>query len=266
MDNSVERVYQDVSSIRRIQEQLRTVETGFFSTISQFLALPGLVGFWPMSSVQRSTGNAYDMSGQSRTLTYNGNPTYNIFNNFIPYFDADGTGDFLSRADETDLDILGSETIYASAVRGLTLGGWFYFDRLATDEGLISKAPSAGNYAYALQKLSAGNVVRLIVSGDGTNLISISSAAVATATWYFIVGRYIPSTSVDIYVSGVKSTNTTSIPAALFNSTASLLVGSLGTASQPLDGRATLCFLCANALPDTIIASLFNETRGYFRV
>ena len=90
--------------------------------ISPFLALPGLVGFWPMSSVQRSTGNAYDLSGQTRTLTYNGNPTYNINNDFAPYIRLDGTGDFLSRADETDLDILGTETIYASTVRGLTLG------------------------------------------------------------------------------------------------------------------------------------------------
>ncbi|NJO31403.1 MAG: hypothetical protein HC874_30490 [Richelia sp. SL_2_1] len=79
-----------------------------------------------MSSVQRSTGNVYDLSGQGRTLTYNGNPTFN-YTGLVPYVSLDGTGDFLSRADETDLDILGTETIYNSAVRGLTLGGVVLF-------------------------------------------------------------------------------------------------------------------------------------------
>ena len=75
--------------------------------VSRYQTLPGLFGVWPFSSVQRSTGNVADFGGQQRTWTYNGNPTFNLYNNLVPYAELDGTGDFFSRADETDLDILG---------------------------------------------------------------------------------------------------------------------------------------------------------------
>ena len=58
--------------------------------IPSFLALPGLIGAWSMSNFQRSTGNVYDLSVQSRTLTYNGNPTFG-YENFVPYLHLAGS-------------------------------------------------------------------------------------------------------------------------------------------------------------------------------
>lgn len=232
--------------------------------ISPFLAIPGLVGYWPMSSVQRSTGAAYDLSGQVRTLTYNGNPTYNIWNNLVPYIRLDGTGDFLSRADETDLDILGTEAIYASTVRGLTLGGWFLFDAIGIDAGLISKFGAAGQRSYMLEQRSS-DTVQLRISVDGTALIDVTSGTITTAQWYFIVGRFTPSTEQVIWLNGVKTINTTSIPASIFNSTSALQVGAFASANF-VNGRAALCFLSANAVSDAIISSLFQQTRGAFGV
>jgi len=232
--------------------------------ISPFLALPGLVGYWPMSSIQRSTGNAFDLSGQARTLTYNGNPTYTVFNSVVPIINLDGTGDFLSRADETDLDILGTETIYAAAVRGLTLGGWFLFDTIGVDAGLISKFGAAGQRSYMLEQRSS-DTVQLRVSVDGTALIDVTSGVITTAQWYFIVGRFTPSTETAIWVNGVKTVNTTSIPASIFNSTSALQIGAFASANT-VDGRASLCFLSANALTDAVISSLFQQTRVAFEV
>jgi len=113
--------------------------------ISPLLALPGLRGFWPMSSFNEA-GNAYDMSEQGRVMTYNGNPLYN-YDGVVPYVALDGIGDFLSRADEAGLDIIGTETYVDGAVHGLTLGGWFYFDNaLGSNEKLIAKwDTTAGN-------------------------------------------------------------------------------------------------------------------------
>jgi hypothetical protein len=238
--------------------------------ISRFLAIPGLVGFWSMSSVQRSTGNAYDLSGQGRTLTYNGNPTYNIYNNFVPYIDLDGTGDFLSRADETDLDILGSETVYASGVRGLTLGGWFWLDALSggTARGFINKYTGTGNQRSYTLILATTDAPRFVVSSDGINDTLVTSAStLSTGQWYFLVARFVPSTSLDVYVNSVKTTNTTSIPAALFASTANLDIGRFNqNSANVMDGRTSLCFLSANTLPDALINALFHQSRLLFGV
>lgn len=236
--------------------------------VSRFQALPGLVGFWPMSSVQRSTGNAYDLSDQGRTLTYNGNPTYNIYNNFVPYIDLDGTGDYLSRADETDLDILGTETIYNAGVRGLTFGGWFWADGVAAaNQGLIGKYnATTGNASYLLR--FATNNARAILSNTGAYIAGLdlgSTVPILASTWYFIVERFIPSTELAISVNGVWTRDTTGIPANIFNGNAPLDIGGYEGANL-LDGRATLCFLCANSLDDSLIGSLFQQTRVLFGV
>lgn len=230
--------------------------------ISPFLALPGLVGFWPMSSVQRSTGNAYDLSGQGRTLTYNGNPTYNIYNNLVPYIDLDGTGDYLSRTDETDLDILGTETIYNSAVRGLTLGGWFWFDSLtvSSNRHIIGKGiPGVdANPSYSMWVWTGSTTsINFWAIGASTGSTGIICP---TGQWVFCVSRWIPSTSVKMWANSSTATSTSTIPASLNNSAYTFYI------MDQIDGRASLCFLCANALSDTRISVLFEQTRGAFDV
>lgn len=237
-----------------------------------FLSLSGSVGFWPMSSVQRSTGNAYDLSGQGRTLTYNGNPTYNIYNDIVSYLDLDGTGDYLSRTDETDLDILGTETIYNSSVRGLTIGGWFYNNAnfAAGGTGLIGKynfnAGSNGSYLL----YGTTTTPTMLVTNGTTNTTRTSSVTVSTGEWWFGVGRYTPSSVLDIFVgksSGLtKTTNSTSIPASINNTTVPLEIGAFNVANNFYTGRVSLCFLCANALPDALISSIFQHTRKAFGI
>lgn len=235
--------------------------------IDPFLSLPGLVGFWPMSSIQRSTGNAYDLSGQGRTLTYNGNPTYNIFNGFVPYIDLDGTGDYLSRADETDLDILGTETVYASTARGLTLGGWFWMDNFtAATQGLIGKNNGATNNRSYLLLASNTPLFRFQVSVDGVATVAVDSATPSAGGWYFLTGRFLPSTELALWTNGVKTANTTSIPASIFNGNAALEIGNANAGTLPMDGRAALCFLSANAIPEVKLIEVFNATRRYFGV
>lgn len=233
--------------------------------VAGFQALPGLVGFWPMSSVQRSTGNVYDLSGQGRTLTYSGNPTFN-YTGLVPYASLDGTGDYFTRADETDIDILGTETIYNSSVRGLTLGGWFYFNSLGSRRILISKSNDTTNSSYWLE-LNSGNGVSFYI-GNGVSFYNANSAnVIAVNTWYHICGVYIPSTSVSVFLNGVKVTYSTSIPSTLLNSTFPFNIGTYNnTGLLPLSGRASLCFLSANALSNSIINGLYQRSRLLFEV
>lgn len=234
--------------------------------ISPFLALTGLRGFWPMSAIG-TTSNARDQSGSNRVLTYNGNPTYN-YDGLVPYIDLDGTGDFLSRPDEAALDITGTETYVAAAVRGLTCGGWFYFNNAAAaQEVALSKGlGGAANTSYWLNRQAAGQG-RFIV-GDGAAFQGPTSTAVISQdAWTFIVGRFVPSTTVDLWVNTEKSTDSVGVPAALLNTAAPLNIGSYNNGTGFfLTGRASLCFLCAAALSDTIIDSVFQQTRAAYRV
>ena len=249
---------------RRIRN-LEALGNGVFvgNVLASYMALPGLVGFWPMSSVQRSTGNAYDLSGQGRTLTYNDNPAYTYYNGLVPYIDLDGTGDFLSRATETDLDIQGSETIFTTGAAGLTMGGWFWADATA-DPTLISKHDNATatNSSYMLD-ISSG-LTRMIVYNASTGY-SVSGEALTIGVWYFIVGRFVPSTSVDLWVNATKTSNTTSIAASLNATTPPFQIGARNSAAL-LNGRASMVFLCANALGDDLISSLFQASRVLFGI
>lgn len=225
----------------------------------EFLGLPGLRGYWPMSAFD-SSGNAIDQSGNGRTLTYNGNPTYNFTTQGGPYCDLDGTGDYFSRADEAGLDILGTEAYVATANAGLTLGGWFWADVLSGTQGLIAKTGSVTTAAYNLVFNSTAARMEAISAGTG---YSASSAALSTSTWYFIAGRFDPSTSVDVWVYTTKVSNTTSIPASLTNSDGPFQIGSY---SGTLNGRVGMCFLCTMVLSDTAIENIYEGTRAFYGI
>lgn len=236
------------------------------NAISSFQNIPGLVGFWPMSSVQRSTGNAFDLTSQGRTLTYNGNPTYNIYNDFMPYIDFDGTGDFLSRADETDLDVLGTETIYNSSVRGLTVGAWVWFDSVSGIRIIISKDDVGANRSWSMWLQSSLLQSIVFAPGGGSFANTVSTTTLVVNTWHFCVFRFVASTSLTGFINGVvEGTDTSSVPASINSTAASLEIGrdALG---RNLDGREALCFMSANALSNALINSLFQQSRVLFRV
>ncbi len=229
-----------------------------------FLGLPGLRGLWYPGDAD-DTGAVYDISGQGRKLTYNGNPFIALQNSLVPYFAFDGTGDFLSRPDEAGLKVIGNEGYVAAALRGLTIGGWFWADSLAASPVLISKYTAAGNLrSYKLDISSSA--VRMIVSGTGADAFVATTGAIAAANWYFVVGRYTPSTAVAAFVNNNQSTFTTTIPATLFNTTAAFQIAASDAGTNLLTGRFGLAFLCAAALPNALLTYLFARTRALFGV
>lgn len=227
-----------------------------------FLGLPGLRAYWPMNAFDAS-GNAIDQAGLDLVLTYNGNPGYNVTTQGAGYLDLDGTGDYLSRADEASLDIIGTETCVASAQRGLTIGGWFWFDVTGT-ETMISKYESSSQLSFLLRLDTSTPTFYISDTGSDVSLKSVAAATISTSTWYNIVGRFDPSTELAIFVNGTKTTNTTSIFSAIFNSTGALRIGAIFSASQLLNGRVSNCFMSAMALSDTAISNLYNNTKAAY--
>ena len=234
--------------------------------IDTFMNIPGLVGFWPMSSVQRSTGNAYDLSSQNRTLSYNGNPIYNIYNDIMPYIDLDGTNDYLSRPSETDLDITGTETIYDSSVRGLTIGGCYWFDAIGTNNGLHTKFDgtiSGSSWSMSLNSFGLTNSCTFnVFSSPNQHPISSGNNTIITNTWYFIVGRYIPSTEVKLFINDDSYSTTSNIPPSINITSSNLELGSDGGISSRLNGRLSFNFLSSNSLSDAYINILYQNIKS----
>lgn len=243
------------------------------SACSAFLALPGLIGFWPMSPVRldSTTSQCRDLSGMDRNLTNNNTVTFG-YDDLAPYanFVAAST-QYLNKADGGAgnwADVIGTESHIIAAQRGLTLGGWFYFDSdTGSNQNLLTKRGADGNLSYYLRRSAAG-VAQLSISPDGTaaNTITGSGASPADSAWYFIAGRFDPSTTIDVWVNDNQTTTAAGVPASIFDSTADFVIGATGVPSEYLDGRASMCFLCSAALSDAIINQLYQWTRAMFGV
>ncbi len=244
--------------------------------------LTGLRGFWPMSAVDAS-GNVQDQSGHGHHLTYNGTirfrqDTGTYGRTVAACARFDGTGDYLSRADEADLDVTGTEAFHVSqasvdgAAMGLTLGGWWRPEDAAASQPLIDKfSLAAGNYSYTLLLAgnAAGDPVRFAISDDGTNYDLVSSVTgYSLNTWQFVAGRFNDADTWEelaVWLNDEKTTATTDRN-SIFGGTADLGVGGRAAGTYLYTGRAALVFLCGAALPDVTLWALYQQTRALFGV
>lgn len=245
------------------------------SACSAVLALPALRAFWPMSSVDYTTASrARDVAGGGYHLSDNNTVTFGSGQgdappNMVPYAAfVSASTQYLSRADggaANWADIRGTEAYVVAAQRGLTFGGWFYFNNAAGSvEGMIAKWDSGANRSYRVRRQVGGDITSIIYDGAAT--YSVIGAIASQATWFFSATRYTPSTSLDCYVNDVLNSNIVGIPASIADSNTQFTIGAESTPTNYMNGRASLCFLCAAALSDSIITALYQNTRKAFNV
>lgn len=238
--------------------------------VSEYLALPALRAFWPMSSVDYTAANrALDIAGGAYHLTDNNTVEFN-YDGLAPYVQITATNtEYLSRVDGGAAnwsDFTGLETFIASGVRGFTTGAWIYLDSLTgSSQAIISKFGAVGNRSYQLYVTGAGDA-RFLISVDGTALTTVTGASISLNAWHHIVGRFDPSTELAVFVDGIEATNIVAIPASIFDSTADFRIGANAVPSDYFDGRISMAFPCAAYLSDAIILSLFEHTKAMFGV
>lgn len=246
------------------------------SLVSSFMAIPGLRGLWPMSSIAYTgTDRVRDVSGQGNHLTEAFTPQYgyDAANSLIPVSGFNGTNEYLRRADGGAgnwADILGTETYILPSQRGLTLGGWYKFDRLATTEYLIAKLVSPAQFSYRILKYNT-NLPSFAISTTGVALTTTvtSTIAINTSRWFFVIGRFLPGSSVDIFVSNAADNKLTltqqaTKDAAIFSSTAPFTIAAQGTPTLYFGGCTSIQFLAASALSDALIKQLYEQSRALF--
>lgn len=234
------------------------------TVLNTFSLLPALRGFWPMSPVAAG-GSAVDLSGHGKKLGYNGAPVYNLYNDVVPYVGFDGVFDYLSHVDDALYDISGTETYIDTSIRGLTLGGWFWFNS-SGHQHFIGKWDPAGNQrGYKIQRNPVTDAIQFSTSNNGLAVYNVVSPVVVPLNaWQFIVGRFIPGSNISIFVNTTRTGATG--PVSLFNTSVEFAIGRSGVLEEYLDGRASLCFLCAAALPDFILNDLFSISKPLFGV
>jgi hypothetical protein len=143
--------------------------------------------------------------------------------------------------------------------------GWYQFDTTGSTERLNAKWGNSGQFSWRLRK-DTDETISMAISTDGSAVTTVSSSnTVATTGWFFCVGRFRASTSLDVFVNGTQTENTTSIPASIFNSTAALALGG-GAAGQRLNGRMSNVALCAAAITVASLNSIFQLTKNAYGV
>lgn len=231
----------------------------------------GLQGFYPMSSVintgtifARDIACGYDLTATNTpTFGYLSTATITALPPWCNFVAA--TSQYLTfGADDPQHDILGTETYISANERGLTVAGWFKFTTIpASVFGLISKWYTVGDQrAYHLYKNAANNIVFQVSSlGTAVTVFTVTSTGtVAADKWYFLAGRFDPSTTLDVFVDGVKTSNAVAIPAAIFNSDEPFQIGRTDRANY-LDGKASMCQVNAAQLSDSIIQAQWEQSR-----
>lgn len=237
----------------------------FADACSMFLTLPGLVGFWPGSAVG-TAGLLNDLSGNGLQMNNNNGVLFSAeTSSLIPWLEFDGVNQYFSRADEAILDISGTEAYVATPIQGITLGGWFWFDAIGVTYGLMSKFVTGGQASYRMRR-DSNNRVFFLVSSDGTNEVGTSSVDAPNTTagaWFFCVGRAINGTTITVFLNGIENEGGAAPPAPIFNSTSDFEIGRMNAGSY-LNGRASMCFLCAAAVPTVHLTTLYQWTRPMF--
>ena len=238
------------------------------SAVSAGLALPALRGFWPMSSVgYLAATQARDISGEGYHLANNNVADFG-YDGLAPYVDLNGTTQYLSRASGVGgwATVTGTETHIVTAQRGLTLLGWFKFDSVAGAgwQRLHSKE-DAVNRSYALVLTEATDTITFEYFTGAASKTITSVATVGSGVWHFLGARFRPSNDHTIVIDSTILT-AGHANASIDDTAAPFEIGRRGNNTQHFAGLASLCVLCACAIPDALFFSFYQQTRAMFGV
>lgn len=241
---------------------------------------PGVIGFWPgLNGITSASFALRDMSGSGLHLTASASPPAQETSNtmFGVWANFNGSSNYYYVADAAYNSILGTETSIASAFRGLTFMAWVRpSSAIGTTEEIGAKWLTTGNQrSWRLRRNAAGTML-FSISSDGTaaTLSEVTSSNnLEQNEWHFVAARFTPSTEIKIWESASgalnTNTNTTSIPAAIFDSSTDLMIGAVGSNASPgeyWNGNLSRIVLCRAAVPDSFINLYFQMTAPLFGI
>ena len=214
----------------------------------------GLVACLPLNE---GLGSTRDLaSGNVGTLTVS---------NGWPAWDATGGIKFHRAAFSVGFVTFGNRPAY-QVTGPLTMSVGVYRTGIVyvgQNAGIVTKnvGDTGNNRSYQVLVGDAFEV-KFSISSDGTAVTQKTAVTgnglITSNTLHRIVARFIPSTSMDIFVDGVlKVSDTTSVPAGIFNGTAPLRLGMTYTATGShvlgWEGYMDMPYIWSRALSDSEI-------------
>lgn len=148
----------------------------------------------------------------------------------------------------------------------MTLGAWIKSNSSMSGKFLMSKYDTTSNYrSWGIRGGTSSEII-FSVSDNGTNLFNAGdNIALNDNVWHFVVGVYSPSSYVKIFVDGVlKDTNTTSIPASLFDTSREFLLGAYqaaGVKAGFFPGSIDEPFIMNISLTADQVLNLYNSQK-----
>lgn len=252
-----------------------SIANAYSGMISRILALPMLVGFWPgtvrgsgvgvADGVTDISGNLIHLSRTNSPFAYSSNVTP-----WLPYNHFNGTSSVLARADNANLSVTGADTgVDIGSLGGLTVGCWARTTVSGvSNQAIMSKWQPGGNQRSWLLYANLSGKITFNITTDGSTQIAWSSTAShPVSEWMFVVGRFKPSTSLDVWLNDTYDRRVSGIPATIFDSTAPFNIGATNSAADWFGGgQMNMWWMCASFVPDIIIRSLFEWSRPLYGV
>lgn len=207
-----------------------------------------LRGLWPLSNLDENF-NAYDITGQGRTLTAT-DVVSGLYNNKIPYAEYNGSSSKHARTSEAGLQP-GTDMVF---------GCWASVNS-ASNQWLLGKGDD-----YSLYIDGNGNPAFRMTDSGATLQIVTSSVTVVAGNWYNIVGRMAATSVIEIFVNGVWNSETAlnDINQGATDFTLGYINASFGTFFT--DGKIAWAFIGAAASVRRQIEQHYNSAKTAFKV
>jgi hypothetical protein len=184
------------------------------------------VGYWPFDEGYSTTANNRGLCGTScnGTLTSMAAPAtstsgWNNSGKLGKALEFDGSNDYVTVSDTAALDITGPVSVSAWVKKSNTT---------ATTRHIVVKGTRFGGTSndYALIN-NGSNQIRFEVSNGGTNYsVTDTTLPINDTNWHHVVGVYIPSTALQVYIDGkLRTSNTSSIPSTTTANSNALRIG-----------------------------------------
>ena len=196
-----------------------------------------------------ATGATLDAEGDTLTVAGDFTTSGGLIGKSAATFD--GTGDYISAADHSSLNITGALTVEA------------WVKTSSSSSMRIINKDDGSNRDYFLMSLDGSRGYRFGIFNSNTEYQVTSGAdtAYADGKWHHVAGVFTPSTSLEIYVDGkLEAINTSSIPSAIDNDTEPLWIGAMGDGSAYWNGNIARVSVWSEALTQAKIrAMLFQD-------
>jgi hypothetical protein len=218
---------------------------GYYILVNDSLAsYPGTGTTW--TSI--ATGTTYNGTLNNGPVWSGGTPGY---------FSFDGTNDWVD---------FGATSV-GSTSASFTFGGWFKTTTSASQKIFAMRGNdfSADGWSLYITKESDNKFEAGVVTiSTGPSQTSARSATVmSNDTWYYIIGKWIAGTSINIYVNGILETTTSTTKTTLRTSGVGWML-MRNNNNTYVDGSVSDFVVYETALPDIDIVNNFDQNKSKY--